>query len=70
MCLLGKSNHDLLESEDDKNLLPSMDDLFPEMRPRLSTDGKSEVIPEATVVSSVHTGVTTGPVVDKQEEIL
>ena len=47
-----------------------MDDLFPEMRPRLSTDGKSEVIPEAPVVSSVHTGVTTAPVVDKQEEIL
>lgn len=47
-----------------------MDDLFPEMRPRLSTDGKSEVMPEAPVVSSVHTGVTTAPVVDKQEEIL
>ena len=43
-----------------------MDDLFPEMRPRLSTDGKSEVMPEAPV----HTGVTTAPVVDKQEEIL
>ena len=47
-----------------------MDDLFLEMRSRFCTDRNSEIMSEATVRSSIDTGIKSLPVVDKQEEIL
>ena len=66
----SKDDYNLLESEDEEYLLPPMDDLFSEIRSRFCAGRNSEIMSEATVRSSIDTGIKSLPVVDEQEEIL
>ena len=52
-----KDDCNLPESEDEEDLLPPMDNLFSEMRPRFCTDGNSGIMSEAIVCSSIDTSV-------------